>query len=320
MPEPHLCALRPHKTGAPPGAPTSGAVAPSARRQREAQVTSAISGWFTAQRVAVVHSVGSGRVVEVTYDIAPPYNEPLPLVHPSFSVTVTLTPDDTVWRPRVSKLLWDASLPYFGMFRWLRAAFRSNRNSAADNACEGGALAVDPSTKHACAKAGQSLERALTAVYHGIALEENKQLVVPEATTRTVAAHEGRKRRRVHSATTSLAEHIAREKRLLELKLANACAYSGGPPGFHTADAQQAIVRAYVVTRLGMPHRGSQVDNAPMLIACAIRVMMPHVAPLATSALMAERVASQLHAHVRSSQDRHYSAMQQRARAILAHK
>ena len=65
---------------------------------------------------------------------------------------------------------------------------------------------------------------------------------------------------------------------------------------------------------------GSQLDNAPMLIACAIRVLMPHVAPLATSALMAERMASQLHAHVCTSQERHYAAMQQRARAFLASK
>jgi hypothetical protein len=307
MSEPHLCELRPALEDDETNQPHCPESVASARRLREAEVMRRISTWFETHRISVLHSVGSGTVVAAVYDIAPVYTEPLPPAHPTHTVEVTLGDQAPVWRPRVAKLLWDTSLPYFSVFLWLRALFRTNRTSAADNAPGEGR--DDAQNRHACAKSGQSIERALVAVYHGAALEAEGKLKVPELTTRTAAAYQGGKRRRAHSAQPTFAERVSAEKRSVERKLEHLREFSGGFPGFHSIEARRAITRAYVVARLGLPHRGSQVDNAPMLIACAIRVLMPHVAPVTPSAPMAERVAAALHAHVVERQPAHFAAM-----------
>jgi hypothetical protein len=268
------------------------------RRTRETDARDYVSRWYTDAFVAVVTTTSRGAIMSITAMYAPPYDRELPPMWPRVTIRIPVEATSACWRPRVAPLLWDGAMPYAALLRDALDGLRTHSSCAVDNAFYDYATAVE--RRRGQSRAAQSIERALAAVYHGLARRERGELAVPRADTAS-------------GAVRTLYERTQEEQRQLRSTLRAIRLRTGTFPGFNTQRAEDAIVDRYTIARLATPHRASQADHAPMRVACFVAVLMPHVAPLAPDASVASAVARAAHKSLTAAYPEHYARMRQLA-------
>lgn len=258
-----------------------------ARRRAEAQVRQEISNWYTERSVLP----GLARFVLVRVPLGIPCVLGMNSHKPFAEVTVPVDPSLGVWTPRVSPLLWDESKHYIWVLRRALCALSRNGSSGVVETASlpSDAFGSDDNRRGAIAAANQSLHRALVCVYRGRVHRDQGKLVVPDTTSRIDRV--GDKRRRV-GMPRSEGERLLRERAELATTFANLGRAGHQLPGCATAEAQAAMLDAYILARLAAPRRGSIANLVAMRVAVFLYVLLPHLVPLAPDNVTAQALST----------------------------
>lgn len=222
----------------------------------------------------------------------------------------------SMWRPRVSPLLWDETLPYAALIARLVHAMGSNDVSKSGSLHRPYASGLTPQERRkAQLRAGQAIERGMMTLYYGRAMAEQGR--IPHIDTGlTNTAQAGVRYSQGARRTASVGERLLGEQRAFQCCVERLQGAPYGFPDWGSGSAHLEIVTAYMTARAAASQRCSQVGQWPMRVAAVLFVMAPHVVPMARDTAMASLLGYRAHEAFAAADPHYYQTMCKNVAAV----